>query len=557
MRNPAISLLVEPSKGVIPDPIQAGLATGWKVLDASSFTENKTLEADVVIIGSGAGGGVSAEILTLAGLTVLIIEEGSLKSSKDFKMREAEAYPALYQESAARKTKDKAINILQGRTVGGSTTVNWTSSFRTPNNTLSYWQKNFALKDYDSEALAPWFLMMEERLNVSTWMVPPNENNDLLRRGAAKLGIPAAAIMRNVRGCWDLGYCGMGCPTNAKQSMLVTTIPSALTRGATLVTRAYADRLVFKGDAVDYLVCNALDAGGLFRTGNTLIVRAKHFVMAAGGINSPGVLLRSKAPDPYGLLGKRTFLHPVVISSALLEQKVNGFAGAPQTIYSDHFLETQAIDGPIGYKLEAPPMHPLLIATTMCGFGEQHAKLIKQFPHMHSLLALLRDGFHPQSIGGAVELRADGSPVLDYPFTDYIWDGVRRALLSMAEIQFAAGVKTVYPMHEMAEPYTSWQAAKQAILGLPLKPLLTRVVSAHVMGGCGMSDDVKLGVVAGNGRYHGVSNLSVHDGSIFPTSIGANPQLSIYGITARLASNLAEKLTGKPTAKLQAPVETK
>ena len=104
----------------------------------------------------------------------------------------------------------------------------------------------------------------------------------------------------------------------------------------------------------------------------------------------------------------------------------------------------------------------------------------------------------------------------------------------------------------MAEGYTTWSSAKKAIEALPYKPLLTRVVSAHVMGGCTMSDDLKLGVVSSSGRYHGVSNLSVHDGSVFPTSIGANPQLSIYGTTARLASGLAEKLSGKPAPRLMA-----
>lgn len=538
---------------IIPDPIQAGLAQGWKVIDASKLTDNRSIECDVAIIGTGAGGGVTAEVLALAGLNVVLIEEGALKSSKDFKMREAQAYPTLYQESAARKTLDKSINILQGRTVGGSTTVNWTSSFRTPTGTLEYWGKHFGLKEYTPEAMAPWFLMMEQRLNVSVWHTPPNENNDLLKRGAARLGIPAAAIMRNVKGCWNLGYCGMGCPTNAKQSMLVTTIPSALNKGATLLTRARAEKLAFRGDAVDHLECRALDANGMTPTGKTITVRARHFVVSAGAINSPALLMRSKAPDPNGLLGQRTFLHPTVISSGLFEQQVNGFAGAPQTIYSDHFLETQAINGPIGYKLEAPPLHPLLFSTTMHGFGVHHAAMMKQFSHTHALLALLRDGFNENSPGGKVQLRDDGSPVLDYPMKEFLWDGVRRALLSMAEIQFAAGAKSVYPVHEMADGYTSWASARNAIEALPLKPLLTRVVSAHVMGGCTMSDDTALGLVASNGRYHGVSNLSVHDGSLFPTSIGANPQLSIYGMTARLSSALAEKLSGKPVPKPGSP----
>jgi choline dehydrogenase-like flavoprotein len=540
------------STAIIPDPIAAGLAAGWSVIDAATMSSDRTMEADVVIIGSGAGGGVTAEILAKSGLKVIIVEEGALKSSRDFKMREADAYPTLYQESAARKTADKAINILQGRTVGGSTTVNWTSSFRTPTPTLDYWGKHFGLSTYTPEALAPWFLMMEQRLNVSTWLTPPNENNDLLKRGAAQLGIPAAAIMRNVKGCWNLGYCGMGCPTNAKQSMLVTTIPSALNHNATLLTHARAERLLFKGDQVDSLQITALDATGVMATGRSMTVRARHFVVAGGAINTPALLLRSGAPDPHQLLGKRTFLHPTVISAGIFSQRVDGFAGAPQTIYSDHFLETQAVDGPVGYKLEAPPLHPLLLSTTMAGFGKAHADTMAQFPHVHGLLALLRDGFHEDSPGGSVGLAADGSPVLDYPITEFLWDGVRRAHLSMAEIQFAAGAKSVMPVHELAAAYTSWAQAKKAIAELPYKAHITRVVSAHVMGGCTLSDDVRRGVVNAKGRYHGLTNLSVHDGSLFPTSIGANPQLSIYGITARLASGLAQELTGKPAARLLA-----
>lgn len=548
--NPATNLATH--SGPIPDPIVAGLAAGWKVIDAATLTADQTLEADVVIVGSGAGGGVTAETLTLAGLKVIIIEEGGLHSSKDFKMREAKAYPALYQEAAARKTLDKAINILQGRTVGGSTTVNWTSSFRTPNSTLDYWVARFGLKTYTSEALAPWFLMMEQRLNISTWLTPPNPNNDLLRLGAARLGIPSAAILRNVKGCWNLGYCGMGCPTNAKQSMLITTIPSALKHGATLVVHARAEKLRFSGDKAEQLLCLALSPDGLSTTGTKLTLRAKHFVLSGGAINTPGLLLRSNAPNPNRLLGRRTFIHPVVISAGLFEQKVNPFEGAPQTIYSDHFLGVAPIDGPMGYKLEAPPLHPLLLSSTMSGFGSTHAELMRQFPHLHASLALLRDGFHEESVGGKVLLRSNGQPVLDYPLNAFLWNGVRRALLSMAEIQFAAGAKQVYPLHEQAKLYPSWAEARTAINELVMRPYQVRLATAHLMGGCTMAASSDQGVVDPEGRYFGLSNVSVHDGSIFPTSIGANPQLSIYGIVARLSAHLAKQMTGKPAPKLLA-----
>jgi choline dehydrogenase-like flavoprotein len=112
----------------------------------------------------------------------------------------------------------------------------------------------------------------------------------------------------------------------------------------------------------------------------------------------------------------------------------------------------------------------------------------------------------------------------------------------MAQIQFAAGATTVLPLHENAAPYTSFAQARDAIAALPMEILRMRVVSAHVMGGCSMGADPKTSVTDAHGRHHHANNLSVLDGSLFPTSIGANPQLSIYGITARNATRLAGEL---------------
>lgn len=524
----------------LPDPIRQGLRSGWRVAGGPHGPVPERIACDVAIVGSGAGAGITAELLTRAGLQVVLIEEGPLKSSSDFRQRESDAYPSLYQESAARKTRDKAVTILQGRCVGGSTTVNWTSSFRTPVATLDYWRARFALEAYDNDSLAPFFEQAERRLSIGPWLTPPNENNDLLRRGAAKLGIPAASILRNVKGCWNLGSCGMGCPTNAKQSMLVTTIPWALDHGATLLVQTIADRFDIANGRIHSLQCRPAAA-----TGAAIRITAKHYVLAGGAINSPAVLLRSQAPDPHVVLGTRTFLHPVVMSAAHLSQKVEGWQGAPQTIYTDHFLETHPVDGPIGFKLEAPPLHPVIFASTVPGYGAPHAALLRAFPHTHVLLALMRDGFHAESAGGEVSLRSDGTPQLDYPLTDFVMEGARRALLAMAEIQFAAGSRQVLPMHELAAPYTSWQQARTAIAALPMRPLLTKVVSAHVMGGCAMAGSPSLGVTRPDGVHWQLENLSIHDGSLFPTSVGANPQLSIYGITNRLAQALARRLTGR------------
>jgi choline dehydrogenase-like flavoprotein len=528
----------------IPDPIALGLPK-WKVLGGPHGALPAEVTVDVAIVGSGAGGGITAELLSKAGLSVLVIEEGPLRSSRDFKQRESEAYPALYQEAAARKTADKAMNILQGRCVGGSTTVNWTSSFRTPDATLNHWVRQHGLKDYTPEQLAPWFAQAEQRLSMSDWLTEANPNNDVLARGMAKLGLPHGRIRRNVKGCWNLGSCGLGCPTNAKQSMLVTTLPAALDAGAQLFVQTRVERLVHNGKQVQQLECLPVDLTSAAVAGTPCRVTAKHVVVAGGAINSPALLLRSELPNPYAQTGRRTFLHPSFGSRAVFAERIEGWQGAPQSVYSDHYLDTQPIDGPLGFKLEVPPMHPLLIGVNFAGFGQAFAQQMAEFPHTQVVIALLRDGFQSGSPGGQVRLKGDGSPELDYPITDAVWDGVRRGLLAMAEIQFAAGARNVMPLHEQARPYASWAEAKAAIADLPMQAYLMHVGSAHVMGGCSLSPAPELGVVRPDGVHWQIENLSVHDGSLFPTSIGANPQLSIYGIVTKLATQLAQRLNGR------------
>ncbi|MBI2382384.1 MAG: GMC family oxidoreductase [Gammaproteobacteria bacterium] len=530
----------------IPDPIAEGLASGWQHHDGSQLERDLVLEADVAIIGTGAGGGVSAEILSAAGLKVVLLEEGPLRSSRDFRMQERIAYPELYQEAAGRRTADKGISILQGRAVGGSTLVNWTTSFRTPEKTLEHWDKTLGLPGYGRAELEPWFARQEKRLNIEPWAVPPNANNEALRRGCEALGVPAKIISRNVKGCWNLGYCGMGCPTNAKQSMLVTTLPEAWKRGAVVVSRCRVERLDIAGEQVRGVLALGMDEYGQVRRERRITVKARHTILAAGAIGSPAVLLRSEAPDPQGVLGRRTFLHPVVVSTAISPTPIKGFEGAPQSVYSDHFLWPE--DGRCGFKLEVPPMHPLIGSVLVGGHGRAHRGFMERFDKAQAIIALMRDGFHEEAPGGRVRLDEHGFPLLDYPITDYLWEGMRRAYLAMAEIQFAAGMSEVMPLHEDAGAYTSWAQARKAIAELPMAILHARVVSAHVMGGCALSKDARDGVVDPQGRHHQLENLSVFDGSIFPTSLGANPQLSIYAMVARLAEGLAGELGGRKKA---------
>ena len=529
------------TNNTLHDFVSAGFKQGWKHLDASQLTADKTLETDVVIIGSGAGGGNTAEILAEAGLRVIIVEEGPLQTSKDFQMKEDEAYPKLYQESAGRQTKDRGIKIFQGRMVGGGTGINWTTSFRTPETTLKYWAEEMGVKGFSAAEMRPWFEWAEKRYKIQQWTVPPNANNSALEKGCEKLGISWGKISRNVSGCLDLGYCGTGCPVNAKQSTLVTTIPGALKAGATLISKARAEAFVLTKGKVTELKCRAMTPRGNAPSGRLIKIKASHYVLAAGAIGSPAILLRSaeKSLNPHGLVGTRTFLHPVNISGAIMPFAVNGEYGAPQTSYSDHYVETRIDNKKPGFKLECPPLQPMLMATALVGHGKVHAEIMKQRPNLQVLIALQRDGFHPESTGGQVYLKSDGTPGLDYQVSNYVWQGIRDAFMVMAEIQFAAGAKAVAPVHRDAGIYNSLKEVKKAIRDLPMEILKARLFSAHVMGGCPMGEDPAKSVVNSNGRHHEVENLSVFDGSVFPTSIAANPMESIFAATAKFATELS------------------
>ena len=534
---------------MIDDLYSAGIASGWKVRDASILKEDLVLEADVAIVGSGAGGGTAAEILAQAGLRVLILEEGPLKTAADFKdMDESRAYADLYQEGASRATSDGAVAVLQGRSVGGTTTVNWTSSFRTPPQTLQHWAQAHGVQGVSPAEMAPWFERMEQRLGIAPWGMEPNLNNAVLKRGCDALGWESHIIPRNVKGCWNSGYCGFGCPVNAKQSMLVSTIPAALKLGAELVHHLRVQRVLIDKEQVVGLDCEALDpVVCLMPTGIRVSVRARHYVMAGGAINTPALLLRSQAPDPHDNLGRHTCIHPVVMTLAHMPERVDGYYGAPQSVASDEFQWTADTSAVPGFKLEAAPVYPALSSTIFVRHGAALAAEMQQLPNVQAMLALMRDGFHADSRGGRVRIDERGMPLLDYDISDYLWRGARAAYLRMAEAQFAGGAAEVMPAHLDGRWSRSWIAARDQIERLDYRKFRVSLFTAHLMGGCAMGSDPKTSVTDSDGGHHQVGNLSVLDGSLFPTSIGANPQLSIYALVARQSTALAGRLAPAST----------
>jgi choline dehydrogenase-like flavoprotein len=506
------------------------------VVTGAERTADLDVKADVCVIGSGAGGAVLAAGLAERGLTVVMLEEGGWHQRREFTGEEAVAYPLLYQERGTRATADLAITVLQGRSVGGGTTVNWTTCFRTPERILAHWRAVHGIEGVDPEVLRPHFEAVEARLNIASWPEERvNRNNHVLLDGARKLGWQVDVLRRNVKGCGNTGYCGMGCPLDAKQGMLLTYLPDAVAAGMVL----HADLRVERIEVVDGRVVavhgRTLAQDRDVPDGARVVVRPRVAVLSAGAINSPALLLRSGLR--HGPVGRRTMLHPVVALSGRYAEPVEGWKGAPQSVASHEFVDR----GPdkVGFFLETPPIHPMLAATALPVFGDRQRAFLSQLSHTSSLIAVAVDGLLPGEDGGVVTVRPDGRPRLDYPIRPALAEAWRAGHLAMARLHFAAGALQVASTHVEEVPPLSSEDEIPRLEAAPYGALHHTAFSAHQLGGCAMGGSPDTSVVDANLRHWRIPNLFVVDGSVFPTGLGVNPSESIYGFAHRARDAVA------------------
>lgn len=498
---------------------------------------DRTIDADVAIIGSGPGGSIAAYRLAAAGARVVVLEEGGYHTRPEFRMQEEWSYPNLYQDHGNRATDDLSITVLQGRSVGGGTTVNWTTSLRTPASTLDFWKRERRVDGMTLEALAPHWDEIEKRLSVHT-MEPDeiNENNRALLDGAKKMGYAFELLPRNVSDCMLTGMCGLGCPVDAKQAMHLTYLPDAAARGAVVYANCRVARLVRSGRAVTEAAAEVLDEATDRPSGRTLTVRAKLFVLAAGAINTPRLLQRSGLPDPYNIVGRRTWIHPTLATAGHFDRKIEPYFGAPQTVGSHHFAVRP---GKIGFFLETPPAQPMLAGLAHAGFGPEHRRAMKELPKTAVLIGLLIDGFLDEEHGGIVAERRHGRLSFRYERVPALAEAMREAMKTMARVHLAAGAREVVTFHEPPLRIRS-ERDLVAIDAASVAPNRCALFTAHQMGGAPMGEDPGLAVVDSRLKHHLFDNLYVMDGSVFPTALGVNPMISILGVSSLASAALAK-----------------
>ncbi len=509
-----------------------------RILGATSLAGGVHRRVDVAIVGSGAGGATLAARLASQGLEVALLEAGGAHTSADWGASdERVSYPMLYQDRGSRTTDDAAITVLQGRSLGGGTTVNWTTCFRTPDRVLARWAERHGATSWTSEALRPHFEAVEARLNITPWEEGlANPNNASLRDGARRLGIEATGLRRNVKGCRNSGSCGLGCPHDAKMAMHLTMIPDAVTSGATVYTDVAVDRVVMEGRRATGIRGRVLHRGSERTTGAEVAIDADVVAVCGGAINSPALLLRSGLGADLPEIGRRTFLHPVVAVTAEFEAPVHAWYGAPQSIASHASIDR----GPnrVGYFLEAAPLHPMLAAIALGMGGPEQAAAMSRLRHTTTTIGLSMDGWVEGDEGGTVTVDGAGRARLAYPVGPLLAEAMHAAMRDLVSIQLAAGALRVGTLHVDPVVVTDVQglgALDAAAYGAHEHGIF----SAHQMGGCRIGTGPGDGVVDDSLRVFGVENLFVVDGSVFPTSLGVNPSETIYAMAHRAAAGIA------------------
>lgn len=495
-----------------------------------SFSDYAGVEAwtaDVCIVGAGAGGSALAASLVEQGLDVLVLEEGGHWNPSDFKQDAGWAYRNLYAGRGARSAVGNCIMpVPGGRAVGGSTVINSAICFKTPAPVLEEWSQHHGCRRLTSEAMAPRLQRVWETIGVTVNpVIVQKDNNLIFKKGADALGLPGEWMPRSAPGCVGCGVCQFGCPTGGKWSVDRTFLAEALRTGACRVhghcrvdgVETEQGRVVaFKGRTIDP---ETLTASGRFE------VRARVFAVCAGPVGSPRILLTNGLAENT-VCGQHLFLHPTSGMLARFAQEIRPWEGVTQGYYVDRWSE--------GYLLQVYSVSPDQLYVAMpWSLGAELVEAVKDLAHMGLAGPLVHD---EDSVGQV------GMAGLSY----FLGDGDRRKLLAgmreCARVFFAAGAQQVYAGLVGAGPIRSEAEIDQVIRDdVPARKMY--LYASHPMGTCRMGASVDDSVVDADGRVWGWDNLYVADASVFPTSLGVNPQVTTMAIGLTVGEAIGEAHT--------------
>ncbi len=498
------------------------------IITSRDVSKDIEQSADVVVIGSGAGGAVSAAELAEGGLSVIIVEEGGYYKPDYFDNDFLKLAFTMYRDKNMTATLGHPGVLLPlGCCVGGTTTVNSGTCFRTPQHLLRQWNWRFGLK-VTARDLKPHFEAVEEFLGISE---AKKENLGLnalvVKKGAEALGYSHRPLRRNAAECTAKGRCAFGCPSSAKKSMDISYIPKALKHGAILYANCQVrDIMVENGKAVGIR--------GVFlhpeskEKLHTLTVRAKKVILSAGAVYSPQLLKQNNLCKGSRQVGRNLFIHPAVKVMGLFDSKIEGWKSIPQGYCIDEFKG-------MGIIMENAFLPPELHVTAAPFIGRRHREFMEKYPYLSVWGVMVSD-----TSGGIIVNAGTNKPLMFYHLNKRDFERFKLGTAIMAEVFFAAGAREVYLPFSKLTSINSPDEIR-LIFNSNLRPAHADLIAFHPMGTCRMGEDPRRCVVDSNLETFEVKNLYVIDASIFPSSLGVNPQESIFGFARYAAHKIIAK----------------
>jgi choline dehydrogenase-like flavoprotein len=488
---------------------------------------------DIVIVGSGAGGGtVAQELAPLVrdGVSVLVLEQGPRFADAEFTGRELEMAQSLYQDGGAFLTSDGTMTLAFAAAYGGSTIVYTGTSLTAPERVIARWDVP-GLTHADLARRSAKYAGENNVHLLEASLI--NDNNQLFVEGARKAGYRVEQFPVNVKGCRGSSLCNLGCPNQAKQGTNRVQLPRAERAGVEVVTRAEV-RLIAPDRTLHVRVADkpagAKGAASEWAPGEYR-VQARLIVSAGGAVGGTALLLRSSLPARLPCLGDGFTCHPALILVAEHPHAITNDVGHPKSYFVDRAAEE-------GFVLETCMYFPFVTAKSLTGFGAAHSAIMGAFPRLQMILNLACDHAVP---GNRVSVDKTGRPAVHYRLTPSTIDGLVRGTRAAARIFFAAGARR---MHAPADPPLVEAAdAEQIERRIDARNFLPGTISvsaAHLMGGCGMGRGAADSVTDAWGKVHGIPWLRVADASLFPDALEINPYLTIMGLADRVAEGIRQ-----------------
>ena len=504
-----------------------------KAIKPLGITEDTELDCDVVIVGSGAGGGTAAAVLAEAGLDVVVVEAGDYFSEEDFDGAELDGYVRLYLGGGGVPTPDQSIGLLAGFCLGGGTTVNYTWCFRPPDHVRDDWRDRFGLNEWAGQEFDQSLDAVWDRLHVNSENSMPSLRDERFREGLAKLGWDSQVMQRNAVGCNEVicGQCHYGCPIGAKQSTFKTWLQDAYDAGARIVVNAPVEKVVIENGEAKGIEATTAD-------GHKLTVRARAVAAAAGAINTPALLVRSGLGNPN--VGKNLMIHPVLLVWAMFEEEVLPWTGVFGSTFCDEFLD---MGEGYGVKYMHASAHPSDLAVFAPWRGAaEHSELMQSLRYTGGFGALQR-----ARDAGEVVVGKDGLPAPIWNLSDFDRDVMRKGLDGMSQILEAGGARRIYTSHAGWVSYEPGNGGREQMLKAAddygWGPAQVTLGSFHLMGTAHMGADRGSTVCDPTGEAWDANNLFVVDGAVLPTALGVNPMITIEGVAHKIARGMAAKLT--------------